>query len=104
MAELKEMDKAAAEREDARLKLFMAHERHLWESQERLIREDSACQKQLFEMLLTNLQHLQQQPHAQNFSFKSEEEEAISIAEKQTGEVKEEAVFQREEHINTVVI
>ncbi|XP_053699850.1 uncharacterized protein si:dkey-6e2.2 [Synchiropus splendidus] len=33
MAELKEMDKTAAEREDARLKLFMAHEIHLWESQ-----------------------------------------------------------------------
>lgn len=70
MADLREMDRAAAAREDARLQLFMEHERRLWESQERHLREDRENQRLLFEMLLSRLpgpapqtQHLQQPMH-----------------------------------------
>ncbi len=55
MAKLEEMDRAAAARVDARLELFMEHERKLWESQERLLREDWENRRMLFEMLLSRL-------------------------------------------------
>ncbi len=55
MAKLEEMDRAAAARADARLELFMEHERKLWESQERLLRKDRENQRMLFEMLLSRL-------------------------------------------------
>ncbi|KAM9317553.1 uncharacterized protein KZ484_021994 [Pholidichthys leucotaenia] len=66
MAKLEEMDRAAAEREDARFRVFMEHERSLWERQEALAREDRESHRRLFEQLLSRLpepaHHSRRQP------------------------------------------
>ena len=49
MAQHGEMDRAAADREDARLQMFMEREKSLWERQERLMQEDRDNQRSLLE-------------------------------------------------------
>lgn len=54
-AELREMDKAEAEREDARFEKLLEHNRKMMERQERLQREATENERMLFEMLLSRL-------------------------------------------------
>ena len=51
MAQHGEMDRAAADREDARLQMFMEREKSLWERQERLMQEDRDNQRSLLDRL-----------------------------------------------------
>lgn len=52
MAELKEMGRAEATRNDARMQMLTERERSLWKRQERIIRLDQENQRSLFELSL----------------------------------------------------